>query len=724
MRCMRVLSCALAVVCGGGLHRPAAAQTGGSPGATQPHESFANVTDQRLFHAASEPSQWLTYGGIYAEQRYSTLRQINGSNVKRLALAWFADYDTNLEQEGTPLYVDGVIYISTAWSKVYAFDARTGKTLWEFNPHVPGQWVVNLCCGLVNRGVAAYEGKIYVGTLDGRLIALDARTGKPVWSVMTIDPSERYSITGAPRIVQGRVLIGNGGAEFGVRGYLTAYDAETGKLAWRFYLVPGDPEKGPDGAASDSVMPMATKTWTGEWWKGGGGGTPWDSFVYDPQLDLLYIGGGNGSPWNSRIRSPGGGDNLFLSSIVAVKPETGQYVWHYQTTPWESWDYTATQPLILADLTIDGVKRRVLMQAPKNGFFYVLDAKTGQLLRANAYTEINWADGVDLQTGRPKVRPESHYQVGKPFNMLPGPQGAHAWHPMAYSPQTRLVYIPVQHAYFPFVADPQYVRRPIGFNLGVLLSAEFTYYRDHPDAPHDFVSHLEAWDPVAGKAVWSGAENQGPTGGALATAGGLVFQGGGSSQEFRAYDARTGAKLWSTQAQTSVLAGPITYELGGKQYVAVSVGGNEAAAYYAPNYSRLLVYTLNGTAHLPAPQKYTPLPLNPPPATASAAVVQAGGVQYSRYCAACHGENGQTRGATFPDLTRTPLLYSQEGFDQVVLQGVRSERGMVSFAKVLTPTDTLALRAFIIARANELKRLGTGRRPRPRAAPQQPHQEQ
>ena len=723
MNRFRILAGALAVGCvlaqfadsADAEHIPAAA-------AVQVHTGPAAVTDRRLLNAAAEPSQWMTYGGTYQEQRYSTLEQINRSNVGGLGLAWYADYDTNLEQEATPLYIDGVVYVSTAWSKVYAFDAHTGKQLWEFNPHVPGEWVVNACCGIVNRGVAAYQGRIYLGTLDGRLIALDARTGQVDWSVLTIDPKERYSITGAPRVVKGRVLIGNAGAEFGVRGYLSAYAADSGKLDWRFYLVPGDPSKGPDGAASDSVMAMARDTWNGRWWTGGGGGTPWDSIVYDPVTDLLFIGGGNGSPWNSRIRSPGGGDNLFLSSIVAVKPETGRYVWHYQETPWESWDYTATQQITIADLKIKGVTRHVIMQAPKNGYFYLLDARTGKLLRADPYTEVNWADGVDLATGRPRVRPEAHYQIGKPYNQLPGPQGAHAWHPMAYSPQTQLVYIPVQRAYFPYVADPYYVRRPVGFNLGVDLGAQFTYYRDHPDAPHDFVGYLKAFDPATGKEIWRGTENQGPTGGALATAGGLVFQGAGSGQEFRAYDALSGQKLWSTQAQTSVLAGAITYELDGIQYVAVSVGGNEAGAYYAPNYSRLLVYALNGSAQLPPAQKYTPPPLDPPLATASPDLVRAGREQYSHYCAACHGENGQTRGASFPDLTRTPLLNSQEAFDEVVLKGVRSERGMVSFAKVLNAEDTQALRAFIIARANELKQAGPG--PGPRPPVQQPHQQQ
>ncbi len=327
MKGIRNLSCALMASLSLGALAPACAQ-----------KAPANVTDQRLLHAGNEPGQWMTYGGTYQEQRYSTLKQIDKTNVKQLGLAWIADYDTNLEQESTPLEVDGVIYVSTAWSRVYAFDARSGKQLWEFNPQVPGEWAVNACCGLVNRGVAAYQGKIYVGTLDGRLIALDARTGKPIWSVQTFDKTQRYSITGAPRIVKGRVLIGNGGAEFGVRGYLTAYDAQSGKLAWRFYLVPGDPSKGPDHAASDSVMAMARNTWSGTWWTGGGGGTPWDSIVYDPQTNLLFIGGGNGSPWNSRIRSPAQGDNLFISSIVAVNPDTGKYVWHYQTSPWEAWE--------------------------------------------------------------------------------------------------------------------------------------------------------------------------------------------------------------------------------------------------------------------------------------------------------------------------------------------------------------------------------------------------
>jgi quinohemoprotein ethanol dehydrogenase len=659
----------------------------------------ANVNQQRLLSASSDGSQWLTYGGNYSEQRYSPLTQINTTNAKELGLAWFADYDTNLQQEGTPLYIDGVIYVSTAWSKLYAFDARTGQQLWQYNPHVSGEWAVNVCCGLVNRGIAAWNGKIFIGTLDGRMVAVDAATGKEVWSAMTIDQNERYSITGAPRVVNGKVLIGNSGAEFGVRGYVTAYDAETGKQAWRFHTVPGNPEYGYENDA----MRMAASTWNGEWWKLGGGGTVWDAITYDPVTNLVYLGVGNGSPWSAEERSPGGGDNLFLSSIVAVTPDTGEYVWHYQTTPWESWDYTATQHIMTADIELNGQKRHVVMQAPKNGFYYTLDALTGELLSANPFTEVNWADGIDLTTGRPIIRPEARYDVtGKPFNALPGPQGAHAWHPMAFSQDTGLVYIPVQNATFPFVRDPNFKPQRVGFNTSVDLGAPATFYRDNPNEVNDFSGFVKAFDPKTGKEVWRGESNQGPTGGALATAGGLVFQGGGSSGEFRAYTAATGEKLWSMDAQTGVLAGAISYELDGKQYVAISVGGNQAGGYFAPNYSRLLVFTVGGSAQLPAKQAYSERVLAPPASDASAEVVAKGAQHYAQYCAACHGVNGQTRGTVFPDLTRTPLLHSQVGFDQVVRDGVRTDKGMVSFAAQLSAEDSAALRAYLVARANDL----------------------
>jgi quinohemoprotein ethanol dehydrogenase len=677
----------------------------------------ANVTAARMSKAASEPSQWMTYGGTYDEQRFSRLSQIDRSNVKQLGLAWFADYDTNLRQDGTPLYIDGVIYVSTAWSKVYAFDARSGKQLWQYNPKTPGEWIRNVCCGIVNRGIAAWNGKIYLGTLDGRLVAIDAHTGKEVWSTLTIDKSKHYSITSPPRVVKGKVLIGESGSEYGVRGYLSAYDAETGKLAWRFYTVPGNPKDGFENEA----MKKAAATWSGEWWKLGGGGTVWDAIVYDEKTDLVFFGTGNGSPWNDRYRDPKTGDNLYLATILALKLSTGEYAWHYQTTPADTWDYDAVSPMVIADLTVDGQKRRVLMQACKNGFFYMLDTATGKLLRATPFTEVNWANGVDMKTGRPRVIDASRFPVGQPFNLSPGVQGAHGWQGNAFSPETGLLYIPTQHAYFPMVADASFTPNPVGYNLGLDFTAPFTYYTAHPKEKSGFTAYLQAWDPVTGKQVWKSEEGgQGGTGGALATAGGLVFQGAGNTSEFRAFDAKTGQKLWSTDVQTGMMAPPITYELDGKQYVAASVGGAPTGGYYAPNYSRMLVFAIGGKATLPPAKEYVPPPLNPPPATAAAAIVKTGSERYSSYCAACHGDQGQTRGANFPDLTRTPLLTSQEGFDQIVLKGVLSERGMASFAEALKPADTAAIRAYIIARANELKKNPPAN---PFVPPAQPHQD-
>ncbi|HVY82239.1 MAG TPA: PQQ-dependent dehydrogenase, methanol/ethanol family [Steroidobacteraceae bacterium] len=692
---------------------PAAAGTGSG--------LAANVSEQRALNAANEPSQWMLYNGTYDEQRFSALTQIDKSNVSQLGLAWFADYDTNLTQSGTPLYIDGVIYVSTAWSKVYAFDAHDGKTLWKYDPKTPGEWIQNVCCGIVNRGIAAWHGKIYLGTLDGRLVAIDAQTGKEAWSTLTIDRSKHYSITSAPRVAKGKVFIGNSGGEFGVRGYISAYDAETGKLVWRFYTVPGNPADGFENEA----MKKAAATWHGEWWKLGGGGTVWDAIVYDPVTDLLYFGTGNGTPWNQANRDPKSGDNLYLASIIAVKADTGEYVWHYQSTPQDTWDYDAVSPMMVVNLTLDGQKKRVILQPCKNGFFYVLEAATGKLLRAEPFTEVNWADGVDLKTGRPRVRPEARYPVGRPWNLAPGVQGAHGWQSNAYSPQTGLIYVPTQVAYFPMIADPKFAPSAVGYNLGIDFAAPFTYYRDHPHEKQGFQAYLQAIDPVTGKQVWKGELNANGTGGALATAGGLVFQGGGASQEFRAYDAANGTKLWSTQTQTSVVAAPITYELDGKQYVAVSVGGATTGGYYAPNYSRLLVFTLGGKAVLPPTQDYTQPPIDPPALTASAATVEAGRVSYSKYCAACHGENGVTRGANFPDLLRTPFLHSQEGFDQVVLQGVRAEKGMASFASVLKPADTEVIRWYIVSRATEIKKNpppGFGQPPGQQSV-QQPHEE-
>lgn len=663
--------------------------------------TFAQVDAQRLANADAEPGQWMSYGRNYDEQRFSPLTQINTENVAELGLAWFADFDTNRGQEATPLIIDGSIYVSSAWSKVYAFDALTGEELWFYDPQVPGEWAVNACCDVVNRGVAAWEGKIFVGALDGRLIALNAQNGEEVWSIQTTDTEMAYTITGAPRVVKGMVLIGQGGAEFGVRGYLSAYDADNGELLWRFYTVPGNPSEG----FENDVLALAAETWNGEWWALGGGGTVWDSIVYDQVLDQIYFGVGNGSPWNAEIRSPGGGDNLFLSSIVAVDADSGEYRWHYQTTPRETWDYTATQPIMIANLPVNGQERRVVMQAPKNGFFYMLDAENGELISAEAFSIVTWASGISIETGRPIEIPEARYNVtGEGSLVIPGPEGAHSWHPWSFNPDTGLVYIPEIRTSFGFVSDDAFAVRSRGSNLGVDVIAG-----SELSAQTEIVNEgrLLAWNPLTQEEVWSASFGTGRGGGTMTSAGNLVFQGNTSLQEFAAYHAETGEKLWSMPVQTGIVAGAASYMIEGEQYVSVLSGVRPQGGYYAPNYSRLLVFKLGGDASLPAPLDFTQRELNPPEATASLELVTAGEELFADNCILCHGENSSflSRG-TFPDLARTPLLYSQEAFDAVVLNGLLSDRGMASFGEILEPADTEALRAYLIDDANrQLERL-------------------
>lgn len=669
----------------------------------------AAVNAARLIAAsneAGEAGQWMSHGRTYDEQRFSPLDKISTSNVKNLGLTWFADLDSNRGQEATPIVVDGVIYISTAWSKVKAYRATTGEKLWDYDPHVPGAWAVNGCCDVVNRGVAVWEGKVFVGTFDGRLVALDAKTGKPVWDVNTIDKTKPYTITGAPRVVKGHVLIGNGGAEPGVRGYVSAYDAATGKLDWRFYTVPGNPANG----FESPTLEKAAKTWNGEWWKLGGGGTVWDSMAYDPQLDLLYIGVGNGSPWNHTIRSNGKGDNLFLSSIVALKPDDGSYVWHYQSTNGENWDHTATQQIVLADLNINGTKRRVVMQAPKNGFFYVLDAKTGELISAKNITEVSWATGIDMKTGRPIENPAARYdETGKLYHSLQNPNGAHNWHSMSFSPITGLVYIPIHSASFVYGKETGFKVKPMAFNVGADFSGNApANAKEAAAAVASATGRLIAWDPIAQKEVWR-VERAGPAnGGALSTAGGIVFQGTGSG-DFTALDAKTGTALWSSPTQTGVIAAPITYEIDGKQYVAIVVGTGGSWAmiggdqntkgFTLPNISRLLVYAIDGAAKLPPAPQRPERKLNPPPATASAKTVGAGAGLYGTYCGNCHGAGAVNLGI-LPDLRYSAAIQTEEAFRKIVLEGALEDGGMASFAPVLDKPAAESIRAFVIAQAH------------------------
>jgi alcohol dehydrogenase (cytochrome c)/quinohemoprotein ethanol dehydrogenase len=667
------------------------------------------VDGARIMHADREPGNWMTHGRTYDEQRFSPLDQINTDNAARLGLAWYYDLDSKRGQEATPIVVDGVMYVTSAWSKVKALDAVSGKLIWAYDPKVPGEWAINACCDVVNRGVALWNDKVYVGTLDGRLVALAAASGTPVWEVQTFDKNQPYSITGAPRIVKGKVLIGNGGAEFGVRGYITAYDADSGDQMWRFYTVPGNPA---DGFESP-VLAQAARTWTGEWWKQGGGGTVWDSMAYDPDLDLLYIGVGNGSPWDRDIRSPGGGDNLFLSSIVALRPDSGEYVWHYQTTPGDNWDYTATQHIILADLEIGGVLRKVLMQLPKNGFFYVLDRATGELLSAAPVIPVNWATGIDMQTGRPIENPEARYRsAGKTWVAMPGPLGAHNWQPMSFSPLTGLVYIPVNVAGYQYGADQNYAPHPQAFNTGTdfVVAAELPQDAAAKQEILDGITgHLAAWDPVQQKEVWRVPYHGPNNGGTLATAGNLVIEGTASG-DFAIYRADNGEKLWSMPVQTGVVAAPVSYQAGGEQYIAVLSGWGGIFALAPgeisfvsstlPNISRVLAFKLNGEVRLPMA---TETPVVMPSLRGHAtdtATVELGYHLYHRFCGNCHG-NGAVSGGVLPDLRRSTLLETDAWYG-VVAGGALQDKGMVSFAGVLDRGQMEAIHAYITEQGRRL----------------------
>ncbi|HEX3982684.1 MAG TPA: PQQ-dependent dehydrogenase, methanol/ethanol family [Acidisoma sp.] len=657
---------------------------------------YAAVDATRL-DAADSPAnagQWSSYGRDYSEQRFSPLKQIDVGNVGRLGLAWYADLvERGGSYETTPIEVGGVIYVTAPWSKVYAFDASTGKQLWKYDPKVPGAWAVKLCCGIVNRGVAVWKNKVIWGTLDGRLIAVDAKTGKKIWQVQTTDPKQPRSITGVPRVADGRVFIGEAGSEFEQRGYLSAYDASTGRELWRWWAVPGDPAKG----FEQPELEWAAKTWRGEWWEKGGGGTPWDAITYDPVTGLVYLGTGNGAPWPAWIRSPGGGDNLFTSSIVALDAKTGKFKWYYQETPQDGFDFDSTQQIITANIVIDGKKRHVVMHAPKNGIFYVFDATTGKLLEAKPFVPtVNWMSGFDAN-GRPILNPEANYgKTGNGFYVVPSMGGAHSWHPMAYNPDTGLVYIPTNYGSYPLVAET-------GAKMGnELLSINVAKC---PSIPQPKLvgagSYLLAWDPVHMKAVWTQRQGSGRAG-VMTTAGDLVFQGT-AQHGFSAYRADTGQQIWTTDTQAGIAGAPVSYRVHGEQYVAVVAGsGGFRRNYWAPTYARLLVYDLGGRVTLPKPAPYTPPVLNPPPNFGSKALLALGESQYDSHCASCHGDNDRLS-TIFPDLRYAGELWSSGAFQAVVLGGALQSGGMVSFRKDLTPHDAAAIRAYVVRLANQAK---------------------
>jgi len=664
--------------------------------ASAPAASFEGVDAKRLLAADSPENagQWMTYGRDYNEQRYSPLKQINADNVKRLGLAWFADLaEKGGVYETTPIEVDGRIYVTSPWSKVYAFDAKTGQRLWKYDPQVAGDYAVKLCCGIVNRGVAVWKGKVIWGTLDGRLIAVDARSGEKVWEVQATDPKKWLSITGAPRIADGRIFIGEAGSEFEERGYLAAYDADTGKELWRWWAVPGDPSKG----FEQPELKMAAKTWKGDYWKFGGGGTPWDGITYDPVTGYVYIGTGNGAPWPSEVRSPGGGDNLFTASIVALNAKTGKYVWHYQETPAEGFDFDSTAQITTADLVIDGKKRHVVMHAPKNGVFYVLDAKSGKVLSAKLFVPTaNWLTGFD-KNWRPIPNPGADYGKTNEGYWLVGFQ-SHVWYPMSFNPGTGLVYLPTNYGSYGYVAEA-------GAKMGNQLLSINVAKRPQGTPPklEGAGNYLVAWDPVNQKAAWTQREGNGRSG-TMTTAGNLVFQGT-SPRNFTAFRADNGEKVWSMDAQAQVAGGSASYEVDGEQYVAVVAAGQGGfgGGYWAPNYARLLVYKLDGNVKLPEPVAYTPPPLNPPAKFGDEALLTQGETQYNSHCASCHGNNTARVASLFPDLRYAGALWSGDAFKAIVIGGALQNDGMVSFAKDLTPQDAEAIRAYVVGQAHDLQ---------------------
>lgn len=667
-------------LCAAGAGGAAEETKGKSLSADRIREVTSAIDDERLKNP--KPGEWLTYNGSPTEQRYSPLDQVNDKNVNELKLAWRFPTNSNRGLEATPLVVDGVMYTTAPWSVVYALDARTGEQIWSYDPKVAKEWGQKACCDVVNRGVALYKGKVYVGTLDARLIALDAATGKLVWERQTTEKDKPYTITGAPRVANGLVLIGNGGSEYGVRGYVSAFDAESGKLTWRTYTVPGDPDKPFESEAIEE----AAKTWNnaGEWLKRGAGGTAWDAITYDPELNLIYFGTGNGISWDRDNRSPGGGDNLYLTSILAVFADTGKVKWHYQLVPGDTWDFDACQQLVLADLKIDGKVRKVLMQAPKEGFFYVIDRQTGKLISAKQYADtVTWAKAIDMKTGRPIENPGQRYAKGVAA-VMPSAFGAHNWHPMSFSPKTGLVYIPAQQTGGAYTKEDDFKYQPGAWNLAIDLNQFRALNRQNAGA-----GHLLAWDPVKQRPAWRVQHNFLWNGGTLATAGNLVFQGT-SDMRFAAYSADKGKKLWETPVESGIIAGPMTYMLDGVQYVTVSagwggafalVGGDAALATGAKPGGAVLTFALASKA----------------PAPATAAVdpeIERGERFYHQYCAVCHGAGGVS-GSSVPDL-RHSSEDVKNNMPLVVKNGIPGT-GMAPFGPYVSDEQAKLIQKYIRA---------------------------
>ncbi len=693
------------------------------PEATQtetPTETPNLAVDQNVASTPSgeEHGEWLLHGLSPGEQRFSPLDQISTSTIDRVGLAFeFNDFvvrgNTHRGAEATPLMDDGVLYFTGPWDVVYAIDARSGKEIWVFDPEVDGARARVTCCDVVNRGLAMQDDTLFVATTDGYLIALSKKSGDVVWKTDTfIERDSPHTITGAPRLAGDVIVIGNGGAEMGVRGYVSAFDLETGALVWRFFTVPGP---GPDETVD---ITLARKTWSENMpWDHGGGGTVWDSMVYDEATDTIYVGVGNGGPWPAWKRGDAEiHDNLYLSSIVALDAETGLARWHYQTTPGDSWDYTATQHMILADIDWNGEPRQVIMQAPKNGFFYVLDRNSGELLSAEPFVPVSWASHVDMETGRPVLTENADYSEQTRL-ITPGPGGGHNWPPMAFSPLTGLVYIPTLEFSSKFTTvDDGEGYQPKNRNTKALSTIATSKNAELAKGLPPIVqnSHIVGWDPNTGKPKWKSPAQPLGSGGVLATAGKLVFAG--SADGFlNVFQADTGKLVRAIDVGTAMIAAPISYELDGTQYIAVQAGaggvglrafvGGSAPLKYV-NSERLLVFRLDGT-DVPKPPPVEKPAENEIPTglPTDAETLALGEKKFNRYCVRCHLPRNIPSG--YPNLWNMAPA-TDENFDDIVLNGAYAYAGMAGFGDVLTPEDALAMRAYIV---EDRRRVQKGAKP-------------
>ena len=665
------------------------------------------VTDQSISDV-SNVKDWLAYGRNHNEQRFSPLAQINSKTIEKLGVEWYLDLLLDVGLVSTPLVKDGVLYFTGTMNVIRAVDARSGKLLWSYDPKVAEEIGGRKQVGWAhNRGISMFGDKLFFATWDGRLIALSLKTGKKIWSTRTFHIEEALYITGAPKAFKGKVLIGNGGTENGPsRGYVSAYDAETGELSWRFFIVPGNPDEG----FENDAMKMAANTWTGEWWNHGGGGNSWHGFTYDPEFDAVYIGTGNGAPWNQKIRSPEGGDNLFLCSVLALDAETGEYKWHYQTTPGETWDFNSNMDIVLADLEIKGETVKAIMHAPKNGFFYVIDRATGRLVSAEPFADINWASHVDMTTGRPVEIEGARYEDGQQV-ITPSPFGAHSWHAMSYSPKTGLAYIPTLHwavEYDSNAYGDDWRGRPYALGTAV----DFV----EGENPRAYEGSLQAWDPVSQKQVWSNPQEAGWGAGTLVTGSNLLFQGLPTGK-LVAYDALNGDPLWVYDAGLGISAPPITYELDGKQYLSILVGfgGGYASGFafgasatklgwaYGAQTRRLLTFALSGSAKVPAQGK--PMyaqPIFEADFNVNDDLATEGETLYAEnFCVTCHGANAIASGMA-PDLRASaiPLSEMEPIFAKIVREGIKTGRGMPGIPE-FTDSELEALRHYIRMKAHE-----------------------